>query len=157
MSFSEKVVPRPNIRRMSAHTLSIAALCVASYTWWASPPAQPLQIIEVPAPSAEFSCSAKCPTPAPPIVIAAAESTQSASACFWILVGAVLSALAAWCVWPREPPSPLLPRQVVSLPYLAVGTSESEEHVGARGLEPEIGSTPQRLRLRRLRALKDAA
>ena len=142
---------------MSADALSFAALLVASYTWCSSLPAQPVQVVEVPAQAAEFSCSARCPTPASPIVSPAAPS--AASPFFWIVASTLLSALCAWCVWPRVPPTPpQVPTTFLTLPALPAGTRISEEHQeGALGSETESGMTPQRQRLRRIRALSDAA
>ena len=142
---------------MSAYALSFAALLVARYTWWSLPPAQPVQVYEVPAQSAEFSCSARCPTPAPPVVSPAAPS--SASPFFWIVASILLCALCAWCVWPRVPPTPpQLPTTFLTLPALPAGTRILEEHQeGALGSETESGVTPQRQKLRRIRALRDAA
>ena len=127
---------------------------MAAYTWWQTPPAPPPLIVEVPVPapdySAEFSCSARCPAPVQQIVTKAAESS-SVSALFWAFFGAALSAVA-FLIWlPRRTQR----RQSEPVPYLPVLTAgEVEEFV-----EPVVtrGVTPQRLRLRRQRALQDGA
>ena len=135
---------------MSSHSLSLAALCLAGYTWWSSPPQQLPQYVEVPVPAAEFSCSARCPAPAQQATAFVQESSSVATALFWTFFGAALFALALLLLRPgraQRRPS----EQVTYLPALAAGLIEEVEPVST------VGVTPQRLRLRQLRALQDAA
>ena len=134
--------------------ISVVALCFAAYTWWRSPSEQPPTVIEVPVPvqetPAEFSCSARCPAPVHQIVPSVVEPASSTSALFWIFFGAALTALLfLWRPPRRAKPSPTA--SAVYLPALTAGEVEEVEPVVTKGV------TPQRLRLRRLRGLQDAA
>ena len=141
---------------MSANVVSFAALFLASYTWWHTPPAQSVQVYEVPA-AAEFSCSARCPTPAPPISSPVVPSTVFPF--FWVIASCLLCAILAWRVWPRVPPTPVqVHSTILTLPALPAGPRFAEEHEErAQGGEVDLGVTPQRLRLRRIRALRDGS
>ena len=154
---------------MSPSVVSFAALFLASYTWWSSPPTQSVQVYEVPA-AAEFSCSARCSTPAPPQSSPVAPSTVFPF--FWVVASCLLSATLAWRVWPRGPPSPApVHSTILTLPASPAGPRFAEEHEervqeGEAGLgvtpqrlrlQAELGVAPQQLRLRRIRALIDGS
>ena len=141
---------------MSANAVSFASLILASYTWWYTPPEQSVQVFEVPA-AAEFSCSAKCPTPASPHSFPVAPSAVSPF--FWVIGSFLPCAILAWRVWPRAPPTPVqVHSTILALPALPAGPKFAEEHE-ERAQEGEVASgvTPQWLRLRRIRALRDAS
>ena len=133
--------------------ISLVALCLATYTWWQTPPEVTPTIIEVPVPAsdsaAEFSCSARCPAPVQQIVPHVAESSPFASALFWTFFGAALCAVFFLLLPKRGARRSTEPVQY--LPVLAAGEIEEVEPVVTRGV------TPQRLRLRRQRALIDGA
>jgi hypothetical protein len=84
------------------------------------------------------------------IITGASEPASSTSALFWVFFGAALTALAfLWWLPQRVKHSTAEP--AVYLPSLTAGVIEEVEPVVTKGV------TPQRLRLRRLRALQDGA
>ena len=84
-------------------TLSVVALVIASYTFWSQPPAyfpqQASEIAEPPQP-AEFSCQARCPSPAAASAVVFRGAGPGAGVAFAFVAG-FLSCLALFAYWQR--------------------------------------------------------
>ena len=74
-----------------SNSISLLALCLASYTWWSQPPAVVPQYTAQSPPPSEFSCSARCPAPSAPVPVASAPGREA----FSFLAGLLLCLLVA--------------------------------------------------------------
>ena len=63
--------------RDMSNSISLLALCLASYTWWSQPPAAPPPYTAQTPPPSEFSCSARCPAPSATVPVASAPGRET--------------------------------------------------------------------------------